>query len=331
VQHKTFSFALKAADDRQGFIKAYAAVFNNVDAGNDRILPGAFKQSIKDAQALIDQGKATFLATMLWNHDTDVVIGGWFDLAEDKTGLVAHGQINLETQLGRETYSNIKMGAIRQFSIGYDTIDYKYDKDGVRELSKLKLWEISPVTFAMNDEALLVSVKGKNMNNRRTFAAHLSEARKASFPDSTWQEIDTHMSEILAELDKAEPDVAKIKKLASKLASWFHQPAGNVVQDLAQAIGTQAGSSQLYAGYDQFGNPKSYSEAQRLGKLIGQAWERASRDDQIAMQNCAASLRRMRLGIKEPASKTGAELQEEMNARNGIRFDAALSRWVKVS
>lgn|SRR6266487_201525 len=256
MQHKQVRFSLKGTDDQQGFVAAYLSVFGNVDQGNDRVIKGAFAQSIKDAQARVDQGKATFLCSMLWNHDVDEPIGGWFSLKEDTYGLLGAGQINLETQRGAEAYSLIKQGAISQFSIGYDVLPggYSYTKDGVRELSKLRLWECSPVTFAMNDEALLVSVKGKNMNHRRSFNSYLAEARKASFPDSTWTAIQLTMTDLQEELGQEAPDMAKVRKLTNKLQSWWNSVPQTTAQDLGQVLG---GMVPTYAGYDAQGNPKS--------------------------------------------------------------------------
>lgn len=162
-QHKTFSFHVKAADDELGTIEAYGSVFDVPDYGDDIVRPGAFKRTIQHAKSRIEAGKARFLAVMLYQHDPDRPIGGWTDLQEDDNGLKCKGRIVLETQLGRETYALIKAGVIDQFSIGYDVPSggATYDKSsGYRELKELRLWEISPVTFAMQPEALLTGVKG---------------------------------------------------------------------------------------------------------------------------------------------------------------------------
>jgi HK97 family phage prohead protease len=163
LEHKTISFSVKALDDGQGLIEAYGSVFDVEDQGGDVVQPGAFKRTIQNSKARKEAGKAKFLATMLYQHDPDRPIGGWYDLTEDQHGLKCKGQIVLTTQLGRETYELIKAGVINEFSIGYDIPSggATYDKSsGARLLKELRLWEISPVTFAMNSEALLTSVKG---------------------------------------------------------------------------------------------------------------------------------------------------------------------------
>lgn len=177
METKAFSFQVKAIDDDQGLIEAYGSVFNNVDQGDDMVKPGAFKRTIQNSKSRVQSGKAKFLAPMLWQHDPDQPVGGWTDFSEDQHGLLCKGQIILTTDLGRNVYQLIKAGVIDQFSIGYDIPSggANYDKStGVRNLTEVRLWEVSPVTFAMNQEALLVGVKsddkGQNMNlkNKKT-------------------------------------------------------------------------------------------------------------------------------------------------------------------
>lgn len=161
-QYKSFPFQVKAVDDDQGLIEAYGSVFDNVDMGDDIVKPGAFKRTIQNSKSRVQAGKAKFLAMMLWNHDSACPIGGWGELKEDSHGLLCKGQIILTTQAGREAYELIKAGVIQEFSIGYEVVPggASYDgKTGYRNLTELRLWEVSPVTFAMNQEALLVGVK----------------------------------------------------------------------------------------------------------------------------------------------------------------------------
>jgi len=49
-------------------------------------------------------------------------------------------------------------GVINEVSIGYDTIMQKMD-GAIRHLKEVRLWDISPVTFAANPNATILSVK----------------------------------------------------------------------------------------------------------------------------------------------------------------------------
>src|SRR5712691_3518780 len=156
IQHKSFTFSVKAVDDEQGLIEAHGSVFGNLDEVQEIVDRGSFLRTIKNNKARIQAGKADFLATMLWNHDTDhfLPIGGWYDLTEDTVGLLGKGKIIIETQLGRDIYTLIKKKVITQFSIGYDIPSggSYYDEKGFRHLKEIRLWEVSPVVFTTNQE-----------------------------------------------------------------------------------------------------------------------------------------------------------------------------------
>lgn len=164
---KTLAFQIKTTgvtivDGQQfGQIEAYGAAFNNIDEGNDRILPGAFTRTIQNSKARAKARGKKYILKMLWQHDPNEVIGGWYDLSEDKEGLLAKGEINLATRRGAEYYALAMSGMMDEFSIIYDVMTggAKYDKSGVRDLSELRLFSIDPVTFPMNDDPHTVSVK----------------------------------------------------------------------------------------------------------------------------------------------------------------------------
>lgn len=165
---KTLAFQIKAtgvttSEDGQQFgqIEAYGAAFNNVDEGNDRILPGAFKRTIANSKERAQKRDKKYVLKMLWQHDANEIIGGWYDLSEDATGLRAKGDIMLATQRGREFYELAKAEMIDEFSIIYDVPQggAKYDKSGVRDLTELRLFSIDPVTFPMNDDPHTIKVK----------------------------------------------------------------------------------------------------------------------------------------------------------------------------
>ena len=54
----------------------------------------------------------------------------------------------------------MKDGVLNELSIGYDAVEFDYDSEqGVRRLKEIKLWEVSIVTWAMNDQAKIDEVK----------------------------------------------------------------------------------------------------------------------------------------------------------------------------
>ncbi|PRX16664.1 hypothetical protein BX659_1623 [Orenia metallireducens] len=148
---KRVHFELKDFDQETGIFTGYAAVFSNVDAGGDLIQPGAFTKTLKNNKDRIK---------ICWQHDPYSPIGKPLEMREDKKGLFVKGQIS-DTSLGKDVKILMKDGVINELSIGYDTVKKEW-KDGVRHLKELKLYEFSPVTWAMNDEALITSVKAND-------------------------------------------------------------------------------------------------------------------------------------------------------------------------
>ena len=135
-----------------GVIEGYASVFGNADSGGDVVAPGAFKDSLGARPA--DQVR------MLWQHDANEPIGVWEHIAEDAHGLFVRGRLLGNVARGREVLSLLRAGAIDGLSIGFRTVRARTDeRSGVRTLLEIDLWEISIVTFPMNDAARVANVK----------------------------------------------------------------------------------------------------------------------------------------------------------------------------
>jgi len=161
IEHKSFPIAgLKT--DETGVIEAIVSVFNNVDSGKEVVRQGFFAKSI-----------AKKLPKGVWAHDWKQPIAKTLEAKElapgdaqlpdhlkSLGGTYIKGQFNLDTQRGREAYSDIKFGIVDEFSIGYSVVnDKKDDNTGVRELIEGDWKEWSPVLVGMNPETALISIK----------------------------------------------------------------------------------------------------------------------------------------------------------------------------
>jgi HK97 family phage prohead protease len=133
-----------------GEFEGYASVFNVEDAGGDVVVPGAFKKTLKASRSV----------KMLLQHDPRDVIGIWDELKEDGKGLFAKGRLlSSSVQKAAETHALMKAGALDGLSIGYRVLDWEATKNYGRYLKEVELWEISVVTFPMNDPARVSAVK----------------------------------------------------------------------------------------------------------------------------------------------------------------------------
>ena len=85
-------------------------------------------------------------------------MGKPIELREDNKGLFIRGKIS-DTQMGRDVLTLMRDGVLTEMSIGYDPITFDLDSDGARHLREVKLWEVSIVTWAMNDQATIDEIK----------------------------------------------------------------------------------------------------------------------------------------------------------------------------
>lgn len=144
-------FELKAVDDAGNF-EGYAAVFNNVDLGDDVILPGAFTK-VKTTRG----GK---LKLALY-HDLTRLVGS-ADYTQDDHGLLLKGRVNLAVSYARDAYELMKAEILDSMSIGFNTIKADFEERAgrrIRIIKEAELWEASFVPFGMNPAAQVLTVK----------------------------------------------------------------------------------------------------------------------------------------------------------------------------
>ena len=146
---------VKAKDDDSGSFSAYGNVIGVLDHAGDVTVKGAFENTIK--QHKMNGTMPKFLGQ---HQGRMMPLGIITEIKEDDTGLYFEGKFCLDTQAGREAYALCKMGAIDQFSIGYNTIKERYDNiKGINYLQELDVKEVSLVTFACNEASTLQSIK----------------------------------------------------------------------------------------------------------------------------------------------------------------------------
>jgi len=148
VAYRATPFEIKAEED--GTFEGYASVFSEVDNGMDMVMPGAFTQTLRERTP-----------KMLWQHDTDKIIGKYDVVAEDSKGLFVKGRIIQAVTQGKEALTLLREGALDQMSIGFRTIKDNFLDNGVRQLTEVKLYEISLVTFAMLESAQVTGIKAR--------------------------------------------------------------------------------------------------------------------------------------------------------------------------
>ena len=155
---------IKAAQE-DGTFSGYAAVFGNVDLGDDVILPGAFTQAKTTPDGQI---------RIALDHDLRRLVGK-AKFAQDTHGLRVDGQLSLGVSYARDAYALMKDGVLNGLSVGFNIPEGGAtweERDGryVRLISMAELWEFSVVAFGMNPEAVVDTVKAASI---RDFEAQL--------------------------------------------------------------------------------------------------------------------------------------------------------------
>ena len=113
-------------EDQNLFVEGYAAVFGNIDSYNDRIQKGAFINTINGT----NRDRIAFCK----DHDLLDVIGVIVDLKEDERGLWFRAKVS-KTRDGKDVEVLTEDGALKEFSIGFITKGYEWNKDILSEVN----------------------------------------------------------------------------------------------------------------------------------------------------------------------------------------------------
>jgi HK97 family phage prohead protease len=160
-------------DDESGVMAGYAAVFNQeTDIGGmwrEKIRAGAFTDTLK-------RGDEVYA---LWNHDPSQVLArniksdgsrGGLRMHEDRSGLKVSIR-PYDTPTGREVLTLVREGGIDKMSFAFLVEDEVWSrKDGmdIREITKVRLFDVSPVTFPAYSGT---SISARAMEARAAFDA----------------------------------------------------------------------------------------------------------------------------------------------------------------
>lgn len=151
-ENTTVAFEIKAigaTDDGNFTFEGYASTFGNKDFGDDIVVPGAFKASLKQTNNV----------PILWQHSMHEPIGKSIELTEDDKGLFLKGILPKDDDFVKgRVIPQMKIGSIKEMSIGYFIKDSEM-QDDIRYLKEVELFEVSLVTKAMNPRATVTGFK----------------------------------------------------------------------------------------------------------------------------------------------------------------------------
>lgn len=159
---------IKAAGTEDGLVegqfRAVVSVFGNKDSYGDKVMPGAFADTLQEWRAKGDP------IPVFWSHqmsDPEMCIGyvDPKDAVETDIGLEVLGQIDIgddASPKAKQSYRLLKERRVTQFSFAYDIEEAAWvetDDEWWYELRKLKLHELGPTPIGANQETELLAVK----------------------------------------------------------------------------------------------------------------------------------------------------------------------------
>jgi HK97 family phage prohead protease len=171
---------VKVLDDRQGIIEAYTNTMGIKDSDGDIIDPAAFNSSIKSNLPI----------PVLAGHDQSKLVGKVVFAQSEPTGagdehrLYTRMQMNLDTQVGQEAYSNIAGEFIREWSVGFnlpagDAVVYdRAGKETVRRILDLDWVEVSAVIRGASPSTSTIAAK--NLKAPNTYATREEAEARAT-------------------------------------------------------------------------------------------------------------------------------------------------------
>lgn len=145
-----------------GRVRALVSVFGNVDLGGDKMIPGAFTDTLK---AWDESGDPI---PFIWSHqwdNPDAHIGVVTAARETDAGLEVDAQLDMDRPFAAQVHHLLMNRRVTQFSFGYAAKDWAWAAADdttpdttveVRELRAVDLFECGPTLLGMNPATQLL-------------------------------------------------------------------------------------------------------------------------------------------------------------------------------
>ena len=146
---------VKEITDKFIHIEGLASTFGTIDRVGDIIAKGAFSETLTKR-----------MPKFLFQHDMDEVLGVIDQASEVEEGLFIKARMPKELPIAQKVLPLLQMGALSDFSIGFNVLDSDTTPDGNRTIKEIDLWEISIVTIPANPDAKITGVKKLDIDEK---------------------------------------------------------------------------------------------------------------------------------------------------------------------
>ena len=176
--HKTMIASAKAVDEAEGIVEAYTNSMGVIDADGDIVEPTAFDSSIAGNLPI----------PVLSGHDQGKVVGKVVfaqprHVEGDEYRLFTRMQMNMDTQAGREAFSNVAGDFVREWSVGFNIPkDDDVTHEGsdvssvIRRIGNLDWVEVSSVIRGSSPSTSTVAAKASpaTTDHKGAIPSHLT-------------------------------------------------------------------------------------------------------------------------------------------------------------
>jgi uncharacterized protein len=203
MEFKQISHDIKDLDDKRGVVVAYANAYNFEDSDGDISAYGSFEKTVKENKKRI---------RVLKDHNSTISLGVPLEMdANDAYGLLTKTQFNLNKEVSRDMYTDIKLykenGLNAELSIGYSVI--KRDQKDERIITEYKLWEYSFLTsWAANQLSTVQDIK--SIKEVGGFIELLTKAYNLDYSDNRLKQIERLLKSLNNEPLQSTYDIADL-------------------------------------------------------------------------------------------------------------------------
>jgi len=157
ANYEIAGFKADTRDDHLGEFEALVSVFDNVDLMGDRVVKGAFKNSLAAYEESGDP------IPVYWSHDwgrPQSNLGAVTSAHESDKGLVVHAKLDIhDNPDAAYVFKLLQQRRVKEFSFAYKINAEQKGKDGANELTDLDILEVGPCFKGANPETELLATK----------------------------------------------------------------------------------------------------------------------------------------------------------------------------
>ena len=234
VEKQDLGYNIMDVDSEQRRVKAVWARCGNIDYDNDIIVPEAFTKTLAERGP---GGKNLIWSLVDHCADMNNVIGKPEQIYVENDMLIAITPI-VETEKGEDIIKMYEAGLINQHSIGFSTMKSNVDKEGVRTITELKLYEGSAVLWGANPETPTLGFKGEmTIKDKRAELSNRLERliksfKGGRFTDETFSLLEIEIKRIQSEL----LEIEVIKEITQTVEETFEPAVEEKKEDNEQIL-----------------------------------------------------------------------------------------------